>query len=83
VENKKVTIENENSGQNLLEKNKDSEDNKIDMNSINDMASSTGETKEDENLEENLLIENKNLVENKSDTTLLMAQTIPLQPVKL
>ncbi|POG78805.1 hypothetical protein GLOIN_2v1535124, partial [Rhizophagus irregularis DAOM 181602=DAOM 197198] len=52
VENKKVTIENENSGQNLLEKNKDSEDNKIDMNSINDMASSTGETKEDENPEE-------------------------------
>ena len=53
------------------------------MNLINDMASSTGETKEDENPEENLLIENKNLVENKSDTTLLMAQTIPLQPVKL
>ncbi|CAB4470534.1 uncharacterized protein OCT59_020800 [Rhizophagus irregularis] len=71
VENKKVTIENENSGQNLLEKNKDSEENKIDMNSINDMASSTGETKEDENPEKNLLIENKNLVENKSDTTLV------------
>ncbi|CAB4386503.1 unnamed protein product [Rhizophagus irregularis] len=33
--------------------------NKIDMNSINDMASSTGETKEDENPEENLLIEIK------------------------
>ncbi|CAB4463365.1 unnamed protein product [Rhizophagus irregularis] len=29
------------------------------MNSINDMASSTGETKEDENPEENLLIEIK------------------------
>ncbi|GBB83476.1 hypothetical protein RclHR1_01020017 [Rhizophagus clarus] len=73
VEEKKVTTGNENL-ENLLEENKDSDENKIDTNSINDVTPSTGEVvnlKEDKNQEETLLKENENLDKNENNTILI------------